>query len=87
MQDKNRFLADIEELLNQALGHPKGTLALKVVCEKYAGESCYIPSQTELFVEWRNREIVKRFRGDNYGELAAEFGLDKRQVRRIVNEQ
>lgn len=87
MRDKNGFLADVEELLNQALGHPKGTLALKAVCEKWGGETCYIPSQTELFLAVRNEEIRRQFKGDNYEELALNYKITERQVRRIVNGQ
>lgn len=87
MRDKNGFLADVEELLNQALGHPKGTLALKTVCEKWGGEAVYIPSKTEFFLIARNEEIILKFHGDNYEELALEYKLTERQVRRIVNGQ
>lgn len=87
LRDKNGFLADVEELLNQTLGHPRGTLALRAVCEKWGGETCYIPSQTELFLAVRNEEIRLRFRGDNYGELALIYKITERQVRRIVNGQ
>lgn len=85
MSDKNGFLADVEELLNQALGHPKGTLALKAVCEKWGGEAVYIPSQTELFLAVRNEEIRLKFRGDNYEELALASNLTVRQIRNIIH--
>lgn len=87
MSDKNGFLADVEELLNQALGHPKGTLSFRAVCEKWGGEAVYIPSQTEFSLAVRNKEIRLKFKGDNYEELALEYKLTERQVRRIVNGQ
>lgn len=87
MRDKNGFLADVEELLNQALGYPRGTAVLSELCNKHAGAVVYVPSRTEQFVKGRNDMIRRRFRGDNYKELAVHHGLTERQVRRIVNGQ
>ena len=86
MDDLN-FLGDVESLLNEALGFPRGTEALKVVCEKHQGTTCYIPSATEVFISWRNGRIRDRFKGDNYDELAGEFNLSASQVRRIIHEK
>lgn len=85
MRDKNGFLADVEELLNQALGHPKGTLALKAVCERWGGEAVYIPKLPELFLAVRNEKIRLSFRGDNYEELALTHRLTIRQIRNIIH--
>lgn len=87
MRDKNGFLAEVEELLNQALGHPKGTLVLSELCNRHAGAVVYVPSRTELSIKLRNEMIKRRFRGDNYKDLAMWHGLTERQVRRIVNGQ
>lgn len=79
------FLAEVETLLNQALGWPNGTKSLKEVCERHSGSRVYIPTATELYVGWRNKQIRDKFKGDNCGELAIEWGLSDIQVWRIVN--
>lgn len=37
-----------------------------------------------MYLERRNARIVAAFTGDNYGDLARQFDLSTRQIRRIV---
>lgn len=82
--DGNKFLEQVEGLLNQVMGFPNGTLALKAVLELHGGAEVYVPTATEVYISWRNKAIVDEFRGDNYVELSLRHGLHIRQIRRIV---
>jgi len=79
------FLAELEELLNNEMGAPAGSHALKALCERHHGSRVYIPSATEIYRDWRNRQIEFDFMGDNHDKLANEWRLTERQIRRIVN--
>ncbi len=79
------FLAEVELLLNDALGGARGTRALLEICQRHAGLRMYIPSKTALHIQHRNEEIRARFRGDNYPELERIYGLKRSQIRSIVN--
>ncbi|MFQ5736901.1 MAG: Mor transcription activator family protein [Thermodesulfobacteriota bacterium] len=83
--DGLNFLAELEELLNREMGAPAGSHALKALCERHHGSRVYIPSATEIYRAWRNRQLSFSFMGDNHAELALEWGLTERQIRRIVN--
>lgn len=85
MKEGFNFLEDVEGLLNQSLGFPQGTEAMKRLCEKHQGAEVYVPSATEAFIAYRNERIRERFNGSNYAALAAEEGLSEMHVRRIVN--
>lgn len=87
MRDNPNFLADLEAMLNEAMGGVRGTAVLSELCNRHAGAVVYIPSRTELSIKLRNEMIRRRFRGDNYKGLAMWHGLTIRQVRRIVNGQ
>lgn len=84
--DGNKFLAEVEELLNRIMGFPNGTLALKGVLDLHGGAEVYVPTATEVYINWRNTTIVKEFRGDNYLELSLRHGFSVSQVRRIVKQ-
>ncbi len=79
------FLAEVELLLNDALGGVRGTRALLEICQRHAGGQVYIPSKTALYLQRRNEEIRARFRGDNYFELERIYGLKRSQIRSILN--
>lgn len=78
------FMGEVESLLNHIIGYPAGSEALKGICAKYGGSRVYIPSETDIYVYHRNRQIKGRFTGNNHMELAFEFGLSKSQIRRIL---
>jgi Mor family transcriptional regulator len=81
------FLSDVEIMLNDVIGYPRGSIALKSICEKYAGTMVYIPMATEFYIAWRNKQIINEFLGDNYEELALKWGLTKRQLRNIIQKK
>lgn len=87
MSEPKTFLMEIEELLNKILGVPSGTLALKGLLDRYGGMEVYLPTSTDIYIAWRNDQIRLNFTGDNYAALASEWGLDERQIRRIINEE
>lgn len=57
-------------------------LRLTLLC---GGQNLYIPKRESLEREGRDREIRARFDGGNYRDLAAQFRLSERQVRKIIN--
>jgi Mor family transcriptional regulator len=53
--------------------------------ERYGGlRQIYIPKLTELGRRARNEEIVDKFNGCNFSELAREYDLSEVMVRQIV---
>ena len=82
----NNFLRDVEQLLNGALGHPAGTLALKEILSRHGGSDVYIPTTSALYVLWRKKWIHNNNTGNNHKELAYACELSESQVRRILNE-
>jgi len=86
-QPGREFIAELEALLNEVLGPPRGSLVLKGLLERYAGLRVYIPSTTDLWRAWRNSRIRAEFTGDNHEPLAIEWGLTVRQIRTILSEE
>lgn len=52
---------------------------------RLGGDRLYLPKKRAESPRARHQEIRARFRGDNVAELAREFGITARSVRRIVN--
>ena len=80
------FLPEVERLLNEVLGEPAGSEVLVDICQRYSGNLVYIPSKTALQLHLRNEEIRSNFRGDNYLELAASYGLAYSRIWTIINQ-
>lgn len=59
-----------------------GFLKLVALC---GGQDLYIPKRESLERGPRDRAIQTRFNGGNYKQLASEYRLSVRQVRKIVN--
>ena len=59
-------------------------LALIQLC---GGQNLYLPKLDSLQKDGRDREIRARFNGGNYRELAAQFRLSERYVRKIIHHQ
>lgn len=78
------FLGAIEQLLNDVMGCPEGTQALKAILNSHGGAEMYIPTETDMYKAWRNFQIRARFKGDNYDKLAEEWQLTARQVRNLI---
>ena len=49
------------------------------------GQTLYIPMLASLCLNARDREIRRRFTGKNGKQLAREFALSERQIRKIMN--
>ncbi len=62
-----------------------GNDVLRVMYEELGGMRITVPTIRELEIEARDRRVRLKFRGDNHKQLAEQFGLSVRQVRRIVN--
>ena len=56
------------------------------LCELLGGSLVYVPTLKSMLQEGRNREICKRFNGGNFGQLAREYRLSERRVRKIIEE-
>lgn len=83
-KNEDGFLAEVENLLNEKMGHPAGTLKLLEICQRHAGAEVYIPSRTEAYLTYRDSRIREKFNGCNLGELMIEFGLSENQIRTII---
>lgn len=60
----------------------KAFLKLVSLC---GGQDLYIPKRESLERGPRNRAIRARFDGGNYRQLAAQYRLSVRQIRKIIN--
>lgn len=49
------------------------------------GQNLYIPKRESLEREGRDRDIRARFNGGNYRDLARQYRLSERQIRKIVS--
>ncbi len=78
------FLPDIERLLNEVCGDPRGSEVLKRLCKSYQGEKIEIPNMTKLYRQRRDEQIRAAFNGENFLELADEWGLTERWVRELI---
>lgn len=67
-------------------GEPVGKSIARALCEEIGGQRISMPSLATLERLERNRQIRLAFNGRNYRELAIQYGLDERQIRRIVSE-
>ncbi len=74
-----------------AFGHRCGVNALDDLLQILGGQKPHIPTPRNFWVtlqrEARDEEVRTRFRGNNYEQLAMEYELSERQVRRIVNNE
>lgn len=52
---------------------------------RYGGDDIYIQKYTEMLKPSRDREILAKFNGYNYAELAAEYDLSVRSIYKIVS--
>lgn len=57
----------------------------KRLVKTYGGSSIYICKEDAILREKRNLEIVERFDGRNYLELAKKYHLTERTIRDIVS--
>lgn len=57
------------------------------LCSLCGGGLVYLPTIKSLAIESRNREIYERFTGCNYKQLAIQYSLSERRVRKIIEQQ
>ena len=65
-------------------GEAKGTAIAHTITEELGGLRLSVPQRRRMSREKRNMRMRARFQGNNYDELAADFGLSSRQVRNII---
>ena len=59
----------------------------KKLVHHFGGCSIYIYKEDTIIKDIRDKEIVSRFNGDNYKELAIEYNLAERTIREIVTDK
>ncbi len=78
---------------SKELAAPRDALAraaieqVHVMGFQLGGSQPYIPRGTALAQRTDNARIRHEFKGNNYGELAARYGLSESRVRQIINQQ
>lgn len=50
----------------------------------YGGSNIYIAKMDKLLCIKRDAEIVRKFNGNNYAQLAKQYGLSERAIRTII---
>lgn len=60
------------------------TAAIEIILADLGGLRVWVPTRKALLMEGRNQRIKNRFTGFNVTELAIEYGLTDRQIRRII---
>lgn len=74
LDEKQREIADLV-----------GISAYRTLVKNFGGEALYIVKAETIAQDYRNKRITEKFNGGNYKELAKEFDLSERYVRKIVN--
>lgn len=64
-----------------------GLEAYKILVKNYAGCYLYIQKIDSVLKDLRDAEIIEKFNGANYRELAREYDLAEATVREIVTEK
>lgn len=54
------------------------------ICRVYGGTCVYIPMHKSTVREDRNKEIIRRFDGFNFEQLASEYRMSVTHLRRIL---
>ncbi|MFV0678967.1 Mor transcription activator family protein [Ottowia sp.] len=60
-------------------------MQLQYLAEQMGGRATYLAKGIAVHLSARDREMCGKFRGDNYRQLAAEYGLTEMRVRQIVD--
>lgn len=72
-----------------SVGHRIGGSALATLLEELGGTNLHVPTlehfRLALWRRLRDEDIRARFRGNNYHEISADYGLSPRQIRNIVH--
>lgn len=88
-----QFFYDLARLVSEALepsgiapeqARQIGLQAAEHVRQAYGGQPIYVPKGLYLVVSERDREIWRKFDGNNYHQLAREYDLTLRQIYSII---
>jgi len=77
LEDLSEFQRDIADLI--------GLENYIKLAKRYGGDDIYIQKYSELLRPNRDREIMDKFNGYNYSELAAEYNLSTRTIYNLVS--
>ena len=61
------------------------TAQLQHLAQQKGGKAIYLAKGVAMHLSARDRELCAKFRGNNYRELAREYGLTEMRVRQIVD--
>lgn len=64
-----------------------GLEAYKKLAVNYAGCTIYIQKPERAVKQSRDAEIIRKFDGGNYKQLAKEYGLSENAVRKIISKK
>ena len=78
-----KAIDEIERFIADSVGIEAANVIVSKLCKEFGGEMIYIPTKRATTTR-RNSIIKAKFSGDNYRELAREYGLSTRYVRHIV---
>jgi Mor family transcriptional regulator len=77
-----------QTLVEEGIDVPLARRAAFATCERirreYGGQPIYLTAGHFYELSLREEEIYRKFSGDNYNELASEFGVTPRWVRELV---
>lgn len=59
---------------------------MMLLMEQFDGECVYFPKKESILRYSRNKQIIDKFNGGNYKELAREYNLTEAHVRAIIRE-
>lgn len=72
-----------------AFAKEQGPEALNALLERLGGQKVHVPTLVNFWTglqrQVRNEDMRARFRGNNYKQLAIEYGVSEREARRIIH--
>lgn len=84
---ENREMFDqCAERICREFGMESGRAIVRVIIEELGGFRITVPTIKDLTRDEIHRRIRAKFNGANHKELAEQYGITTRHVRRIVNE-
>ena len=60
-------------------------MQLQHVAQQMGGQPAYLAKGVAMYLSARDRQMCAEFRGNNYRQLAAKYGLTEMRVRQIVD--
>jgi Mor family transcriptional regulator len=78
------YVLDELKALNQRTDESIAFCVAEVLRKNFSGVPLYFPKGYLYGISLRDQEIYEKFKGKNYDQLAAEYGLTSVQIRTIV---